>query len=134
MSFFLFFSEFSFPGQEWTEFGTKIFVLTFSANFIPFWLKNNAGKEVFSFFCYFFRTFLARVEFERNTGLKFFSLFLGLSHPVFAKNNTKKRFLNFFIFLLFFWEFSCMGRIWTEFGTKIFLSLSRPISSRFGWK
>ena len=30
----------------------------------------------------------------------------------------------FLIFLLFFSEFSCPGRVWTEFGTKIFLSFS----------
>ena len=116
-----------------------------------------------------------------NSGLKFFSRFLGLSHPVSAKTNAGKRFfcfLNFFaiifgiflpgssmngirdqnfflsfsvnlvpywlkiipiigflifwIFLLFFSEFSCSGRVRTKFGTKICFSLSRPISSRFG--
>ena len=40
--------------------------------------------------------------------------------------------LIFKIFLLFFFEFSYPGRVGTEFGAKIFFSLSRPISSRFG--
>ena len=32
----------------------------------------------------------------------------------------------FLIFLLFYSEFSCPGRVGTEFGTKIFCSLSQP--------
>ena len=131
----------------------------------------------FLIFYYFFQNFLARVEYERNSGLNFFFLFLGLSHPVLAKNNAGKSFCNFFasffgillprsrmngsreifffsfsvylipfwqkimlergflifwIFLLFFSEFSSSGRVWTEFGTKSFSLLSQPISSRFG--
>ena len=134
-----------------------------------------------SFLAFFFRNFLARVEYERNSGLKFFSLFHSLSHPILAKNNAGNSFFNFFnflaisfgifllglgkyrirdlnfflsgsaylipywlkkmlervflifwIFLLFFSEFSCLGRVWTEFGTKTFSSLSQPISSSFG--
>ena len=136
---------------------------------------------MFEFFCYFFRNFLARVEYEGNSGLNFFSHFLGLSHPVLAKNNAGKRFFNFWnffpiffgivlpglsingilgknffitfsvylipfwltimqgrgflifwIFSLIFSEFSCPAWVGTEFRTKIFFSLSRPISSRFG--
>ena len=49
----------------------------------------------FEFFCYFVRNFHAQIEYERNSGLNFFSLFLGLSQPVLAKNNTGKRFFNF---------------------------------------
>ena len=128
------------------------------------------------FFFYFFRNFLARFEYERNSGQNFFSLFLGLSHPVLAKNNAGKRFFNFFnffaiffgiflpessingirdynfflsfsaslnpfwieimpeltflifwIFLLFFSELSCPGRVWTEFWTNFFFSLSAYI-------
>ena len=46
----------------------------------------------------------------------------------------ERSFLIFWIFLLFFSEFSCPGWVWTEFWTKIFFSLSRPIASRFGYK
>ena len=139
---------------------------------------------MFEFFCYFFRNFLARVEYEGNSGLNFFSHFLGLSHPVLAKNNAGKRFFNFWnffpiffgivlpglsmngilgkiffiafsvylipfwltimpgrgfwifwIFLLFFSEFSCPYRLWTEFGTNfffLFLSLPYPVFEFFG--
>ena len=136
-----------------------------------------------NFFTIFFRNFLARVKYKRNSGLKFFSLFFGLSYPILAKNNARKRyfnFLNFFaiffgiflpgssmngiwdknfllafsaylipfwlkimseidfvlfwIFLLYFSEFSYPCRIWTELGTKIFFSLFCPISSSFGYK
>ena len=39
-------------------------------------------------------------------------------------------FLIFWIFLVFFFlQFSPTGRVWAEFGSKIILSLSRPISS-----
>ena len=133
-----------------------------------------------NFFCYFFRNFLAWVEYERNSGRKFFSPFLDLSHPVLAWNNAGKRFFNFlnfiaiffgiflhwlsmngirvlnfffsfsaylipfwqkilqeigflifWIFLLIFSEFSFSARVLTEFGTKFFFYVSRPISSCF---
>ena len=37
--FLQFFLEFSYSGQVWTEFGNKIFFLSFSAYLILFWLK-----------------------------------------------------------------------------------------------
>ena len=114
----------------------KNFFLSFSAYLIPFRLKIMLERSflIFWIFLLFFSDFLARVEYERISGLKFFSLFHGLSHPVLAKNNTGKRFFNFINFLLFFSKFSCPCRVWTELGTKIFFSLSRPMSSPFGWK
>ena len=132
------------------------------------------------FFFYFFRNFLARVEYKRNSGLNFFFLFLDQSHPILAKNNARNSFFNslnflaiffgisfhgssmnriqvenfflsfsaylipfwlkimsergflIFCFFIFFSEFSCPGRVWTEFGSTIFFSLSLPISSHFG--
>ena len=74
---------------------------------------------IFQFFCYFFRNFLPQAM-NGNRCKNFFSLFLGLSTPVLAKNNSIKRFFNFLIFFLFFSKFSCPGRVWTEFVTKIF--------------
>jgi len=139
------------------------------------------GFTIFSIFLLCFSEFFSRVEYKRNSGLKFCLLFFGISHPVFAKNNAGMRFYNFlnfftiffgiflpgssmngirdwnfdftfsaylipfwlkimpgrgfiifWIFLLFFSKFSCPGRVWTEFGTKILISLFLPISSRFG--
>ena len=46
----------------------------------------------------------------------------------------ERGFLFFWIFLLFFSELSFLGRVWTEFGNKIFFLLSRPTSSHFGLK
>ena len=47
----------------------------------------------------------------------------------------ERGFLIFLIFfLLLFSEFSCRGRSWTKFGTKIFFSFSRPIQTPFGLK
>ena len=134
--FLLFFSEFFCPGRVWTEFGSKIF-FSFLANLILFWLKIMPERGILIFWIFlqfFFRNFLASVKYERNSGLKFFSLFFGLSNPVLAKNYAGTRFFNFLNFLLFFSEFSCPGRVLTEFRTKSFLSLFRPISSRFGYK
>ena len=37
-------------------------------------------------------------------------------------------------FLIFFWEFSCPGRVRTEFGIKIFFSFFRPLSFPFSLK
>ena len=64
-------------------------------------VNNIAGKSfiIFELFCYFFRNLFAWVEYDRNSRLNFFSLFLGLSQPVLAKNNAGQR---FFIFLNFF--------------------------------
>ena len=49
-----------------------------------------------------------------------FFLFLGLSHPGLDRNNAWMMFFNFWIFLLLFLEFSCLGRVGTEIGTKFF--------------
>ena len=180
--FWLFFGNFLARAENERNSGLKFFSLFLGLSH-PVSAKNNAGKRFFNLlnFCYFFRNCLARVEYERNSGLKFFSRFLGLSHPVSAKTNAGMRFfcfliffaiifgiflpgssmngirdqnfflsfsanlipywlkiipeigfLIFWIFLLLFSEFSCSGRVGTEFRTKNFFSLSRPISSRFG--
>ena len=132
--FLLFFSQFSSLAEFERNSGLN-FVFLFYGLSHPVLAKNNAGKRFFNFlmfFFYFFWNFLARIEYERNSGLKCFSLFFGLSHPVSAKNNARKRFFNFFNFLAIFFAIFFSGRVWTEFGTKIFFSLSRPISSRFG--
>ena len=83
----------------------KNFFLHFSAYLISFWQKIMSERGFFNFsnfFCYFFRNFLVWVEYERNSGVKFFSLFLGLSRPVLAKNNIGNRFFNFFNFFCYF--------------------------------
>ena len=59
---------------------------------------SERGFLIFTIFFFFFGNFLARVEYERNLGLNFFSLFFGLSHPVLAKNNGGKRFFDFCYF------------------------------------
>ena len=98
----------------------------------PVLVKNNAGKIFFEFFCYFFQNFLPRAEYERNSGLNFFFSFLANLIPFWQSIILERCYLIFWIFLLFFSEFSFSGRVWTEFGTKIFFSISQPISSRFG--
>ena len=121
-----FFSEFSSPGRVWTEFGTKIIFFSFSAYDIPFWLKimPKRGFLIFWIFLLFYSKFSSWVEYERNSVLKFCSAFLDLSHTVLGKNNAGKCFFSFLKCFAIFSEFSCLGRVWTEFRTKIFLSFS----------
>ena len=71
----------------------------------PILAKNNAGMRFFkilNFFAIFSQNFLARVEYERNLGLNFFSLFLDLYHPILARNNAVNRFFNFLNFFAIF--------------------------------
>ena len=74
--FAIFFLDFSSSGWVGTEFGTKIYFLSFSANLIPFWLKimPQRGFLIFWIVLLFFPNFLPWVEYERNSGLKFFCL------------------------------------------------------------
>ena len=88
------------------------------------------GFLIFEFFCYFFRNFLARVESERNSGLKFYSLFFSLSLPVLVKNNVGKSFLKFWIFFYFIRNF--LARVEYERNSGLnffcpFLGLSHPV-------
>ena len=139
----LFFLEFYCPGQVWTEFGTKIF-----SHFLglsnPKLSKNNAGKSFFNFFiffCYFFRNFLARVEYERNYGITFFFSFSAFLIPLWLKILPERGFLIFWILLPFFRNFfnrveyeqnSGLKFFFLFLGQSHFFSLSWPISSRFG--
>ena len=91
--------------------------------------SSDLGKRFFNFlnfFAIFFRNFLAQVEYERNSGLKLFSLFFGLSHLVLAKNIAGMRFFNFLIFFYFFWNFLAQVEYERSSGLKfysLFLSL-----------
>ena len=79
-------------------------MFTLSAYLIPFWIKIMPGRGfiIFEFSSYFFRNFLARVEYERNSGVKLCFQFFSLSSPVWAKNNAGKRFYNFLNFFTIF--------------------------------
>ena len=134
--FLLYFLQFSCPGRVWAEFGTIISFFPFSAYLISFSLKIMPERGFLIFWIillFFFRNFLTRVEYVPNLRLNFFSLFLGLVQSVFIRNNAGINCFNFLnFFAIFFLEFSSSCWEGTEFGTKFFFSLSRPISSRFG--
>ena len=129
----LFFSKFSSSGRVWMEFGSKFFFFFwFSAYLIPFWLKimPERGFLLFWFFFYLFRNFLSRVEYERNSGLKFFSLFLAQSHPSLYRNSIRIIIFNFFFnFLAIFFGNGSPARVGTEFVTKILFEIFFPGSS-----
>ena len=111
-------------------------MFTFSSCLIPFWLKILPGRGfiIFKIFFYFFRNFLARVEYERNLGLKSFSVIFGLSHPILAKNNAGKRFFNFLIFFFYFFRnFHARVKYERNSGLKVFsrfLGLSHPVLAK----
>ena len=79
------------------------------------------GSLIFWIFFYFFRNFIPRAEYEQNSGLKFFSLFLGLSHPVLAKIILERDFFNFFNF---FGNFLALVEYERNSGLKFFFSFS----------
>jgi len=103
--FLLFFFRIFLPGSSMNGIRDYNFFFFVSVYLIPFWLKILPGRGfiIFWLFLLFFSEFSPRIEYERNSGLKFFSLFFGLSHPVLAKNNAGKRFYNFLnLFTIFF--------------------------------
>ena len=130
--FFLFFSEFSCPGQVWTEFGTKFFFFVFLGLSHPFWIKIMPERGIFIFwiFMQFFSEFSCPgwVWTEFRTKI-FFFVFFSLSHLVLAKNNAGKRFFNFLIFFLFFRNFHARVEYEGNSGLKVF---SRFLSICFG--
>ena len=130
--FLLFFSEFSSSGRVWTEFGTKIFFLSFSAYLLPFWLKIILKRDFLIFLIIFFGIFLPGSSINGIRNYNFFFSFSASFNPFWIEIMSELTFFIFWIFLQFFLEFSCPGRVWTEFGTKIFFSFSQLISSRFG--
>ena len=152
--FFCYFFGIFFPRSSMNGIRDYNFFLFFSSYLIPFWLKimPERGFLIFEFFCYFFRNFLARVESERNSGLKFYSLFLGLSHPGLDRNNGGMMFFNCLNFFTIFFGIFLLGSGRTEFRTKIFFiflglaiffflelfelffTLTPPITLQFGQK
>ena len=133
----LFFSEFSSAGRVWMEFGTKVFSCLFLCLSHPVFPKNNTGKRFFSFlnsFATFYGIFFLGSVMKEIRDENFFVSFSAYLIPFGLKIMPERGFLIFWIFLLFFSEFSSADQVWTEFGTKVFLSLSRPILSRLGKK
>ena len=67
-----------------------------------------------NFLVFFFRNFLARGEYERNSGINFFFLFPALSQPVLDRTNVGIKFFNFLnFFAIFYLEFSSLGWVGT---------------------
>ena len=78
--------------------------------------------------------FSCGVEYERNSGLKFFSPLLAESHPVLAKNKAVKKFFNFLNFLhIFFRNFLSGVEYERNSGLKFFspfLGQSDPVLTK----
>ena len=83
----------------------------------------------FNFFAIFFGIFLPGSSMNGIWDKFVFSSFLASLYPYWIEIMPELSFLIFWIVLLFFSEFSYPGQVWTKFGTKIFFSLSWPISS-----
>ena len=111
--FCYFFGIFS-TGSSMSGIGAQNSFHSFSACLILIWQKlmpNSCSLIFWIFLLFFFRNFLSRAEYERNLGLKFFSLFLGLSLPHLAKNNAEKLLCNFFNFFAIFFGICPPGSI-----------------------
>ena len=133
--FLKFFLEVSCSGWVRTEFGTKNFFSLFLRLSHPVLAKTNAGKRFFNFLnfsAFFFRIFFPRPSMNGSRGKIFFLSFLAYLLPFWLKIIPERDFFNFLIFFFIVLKFSCPGLVWAEFGTKIFFTLSPPISSRFG--
>ena len=137
MDLFVIFIGIFLPVSRMNEIRDKNFFLPFSAYLIPFWLKIMPERGILIFWIFlqfFFRNFLASVKYERNSGLKFFSLFFGLSHPVLAENNAGKWyfiFLNFFA--IFFGNFLPRAEYERNSGLKffsLFFVVSQPVLAK----
>ena len=129
----LFFSQFSSLAKFEQNSGLNFF-FPFFGLCQPILAKNNAGKRFFNFlnfFAIFFGIFVPELSMNGIRDYNFFHSFSANLIPFLLKIMSERSFLIFWIFLLFFSEFSCRSWVWTEFGSKIFFSLSRPISSRF---
>ena len=131
----LFFSEFSCPALVRTEFWSKFFFFHFFNLSRPVLAKKNAEKRFYSFFNFFtifFGIFLPGSSMNGILEKNFVFTFPAYHIPFWLKIMLERGFLIFLIFLLFFSEFSCPGRVWTEFWRKILCSLFWPITSCFG--
>ena len=131
----LFFSEFSIPGRIWTEFRTKIYCNFFNLSH-PVLAKNNARKIFFSFlnfFAIFFRIFLPSSSMNRSRDENFFHSFSAYLIPIWLKRRLERGFLIFWIFLLFFSQFSSLAKFERNSGLNFFspfFGLSQPILAK----
>jgi len=111
--FLLFFLEIYCPGQVWTEFGTKIFSLFLSLSHLVL-AKSYAGKRFFNFlnfFASFFGIFLPGSSMNGISNQNCFPIFSAYLIPFWLEIILERGILIFWIFLLFFSEVSCPGRV-----------------------
>ena len=124
--FFLFFLEFSCPRRAGTKFGTEIFSLFLGLSHTSL-DRNYAGmffKILNFFFLFLFEIFLPKLGWNGIRDSNFFLSFSAYLISFWLEIMPEWCFLIFLIFLLFFWEFSCLSWVGTEFGTKMFLSFT----------
>ena len=118
--------------QEWNS-GQNFFshILSLSQ---PSLDRNNARMKFLNFLNFFAIVLGILLPGSRRNGISdeivFFS-FSAYLNPIWIENNARMKFFSFFIIFL---EFSIPGQVQTEFGTKFFFSLSRPISAQIGQK
>ena len=135
MIFFLFFSEFSCPGQVWTEFGSKIFFFLsppISSHFGEKYCRKEFFFNFLNFLAIFFGVSFHGSSMNRIQVQNFFFSFSTNLIPFWLKIMPEMVFYIFSNFLGFFSEFPCTGRVWTEFRNKFFffLGLSQPVLDR----
>ena len=133
--FLLFFWNFLFRvGMK--PIGTIIFIFSlsrpFPTNFGLKWSYDGVLK-FFEFFYNFFGIFKSRSVWNPSKRLFSFSLFLGVSHPIFAWKEAMMVFSNFLNFFVIFLEFSIASRIGTHQNDFFFIFChSPPFPTYFG--
>ena len=132
--FLLFFSEFSCTGRVWRYSWVK-FCFQFFGLSPPVLAKNNAGRRYYyylNFLEIFFGIFFPGSSMNGILEQNFIFSFSAYLLPFWLKITPGRGFIIFWIFLLFFSEFSIPDRVWTGFWSKILFSLFWLISSRLG--
>ena len=134
LNFFTIFFRIFFPWSSMNGIRDWNFILTFSAYLIPFWQKImvESGFLIFLIFLPFFSEVSCPGREWTEFGTKIFFFSFSTYLILFWVKIIPER--GFFIFLLFFHNFLARVKCERYFGTKIFFSLSRPISSSFGLK
>ena len=135
MNFFTILFGIFLPGSSMNEILEKKFCFHFFGLSPPVLAKNNAWRRFYyylNFFIISFGIFFPGSRMNEIPEKNFLFTFLVYLIQFGLKIMPGIGFIIFSNFLLFFSEFSCPGRLWTEFWSKILFSLFWFISSRLG--
>ena len=134
LNFFTIFLGIFLPESSINGIQDEFFFFLFFGLSCPVLAKNIAGMRFFNFLILFFLFFRNCLLGSIMNGIREENFFLAFSAyliPFWLKIMPERGFLIFWIFLLFFSQFSFPGGVWMEVGIIIFLYLSLHLSTRF---